>query len=257
MNIERQKNIHRGVILVGDGATNVKRQPVMNVIAVRGTTKEFIEAFDCRGLTKDANFICNQFTRVIETLYAGSQKTVTGVFQDNATRGSWELIERKHPWIVAGACQPHVLDLLLEDVGKLRLCTSTIADVKIVRGFLRRYEKVSYIFSKLQVSAIRKPGDTRFATNCISMRDMWTNKSAIISTFNSAELHEFIIVTKNQKAKDGQTVKTSHDQCKAIIGEDSFWDKLRWALKAMEPIEKLLRFAEVDGPTLSKMHAQI
>jgi hypothetical protein len=56
MNIERQKNIHRGVILVGDGATNVKRQPVMNVIAVRGTTKEFIEAFDCRGLTKDILF---------------------------------------------------------------------------------------------------------------------------------------------------------------------------------------------------------
>jgi len=166
------------------------------------------------------------------------------------------LIERKHPWIVAGACQPHVLDLLLEDVGKLRLCTSTIDDVKIVRGFIRKYQKVSYIFSTLQVSAIRKPGDTRFATNCISMRDMWTNKSAIISLFNSAELHEFILVSKNQKGNDGQTVKSSHDQCKAIIGEDCFWDKLRWALKAMEPIEKLLRFAEVDGPTLSKMHAR-
>lgn len=253
---ERNKNMRRGVILVGDGATNVKRQPVMNVIAVRGNTKEFIEALDCRGQTKDARFICKQFTRVMENLYPGCQKTVTGIFQDNATRKSWELIEEKHPWIVAGACQPHVLDLLLEDVGKLPLCTSTMDDVHKVRGFLRRYEKVSHIFSTLQVSAIRRPGDTRFAMNCISMSDVWTNKAAIMSTFNSSELHEFMLVSKNQKGKDGQSVKISHDQCKAIIFENSFWDKLRWALKAMEPIEKLLRFAEIDGPTLSKMHAR-
>jgi hypothetical protein len=123
-----------------------------------------------------------------------------------------------------------------------------------VRGFLRRHQKIAHLFEAAQECAIQKPGETRFATNCISMRDVYKNKAAILFIFNSNELQEYVQLNRSTKNKHGVTLQTTFDEAMRIVSDNSFWKKLMWALKAMEPVERLLRLAEIDGPTLSKMH---
>jgi quercetin dioxygenase-like cupin family protein len=106
-----------GITLVGDGATNVNRQPILNVLFVRGDRVEFVKAQDCSGHVKDGRFIADDIIGVIERL--DDPKSVVLVLMDNATRKAWPLIEAACPWVVCGPCGPHVADLLQEDVGKL------------------------------------------------------------------------------------------------------------------------------------------
>ena len=60
---------------------------------------------------------------------------------DNATRGSWPIIEQKCPWLCVGGCLPHCMDLLLEDIFKaVPVFQALYKAAKQIRKFIHNHQ---------------------------------------------------------------------------------------------------------------------
>ncbi len=105
----------------------------------KGSGWNNLEARNCAGSVKDGEFIANIFFEKITEL---GPENIVAVLQDNATRSSWSFIERKYPHIVAAPCMPHVIDLLLEDIGKMQFFKDAMGKLRKVRSFIRRHQAV-------------------------------------------------------------------------------------------------------------------
>ena len=72
---------------------------------------------DTSGHTKDANYIA---TLMIADIYAYGPTKVVLVITDTCAvmRSAWEIVMTEFPWISCLPCQPHVVSLLLKDIGK-------------------------------------------------------------------------------------------------------------------------------------------
>lgn len=106
-----------GYSFSSDGAQNKKNQPVVTIVKVQGGLAELLSCDDATGETKDAEWTANKISTMIESQPVPQDCVV--VIQDNATRASWAIIEKRCPWVVCCPCWAHVLDLLLKDIAKL------------------------------------------------------------------------------------------------------------------------------------------
>ncbi len=96
---------------------------------------KFIKAQNCAGKVKSNVLIAADMVDVIMKL--PEPEAVVAVMMDNATRGAWPLIEKECPWVVVAPCGPHVVDLLMEDVGKLPFFKQLFAKGQELRVFVK------------------------------------------------------------------------------------------------------------------------
>jgi hypothetical protein len=106
----------------------------MNVTRGRAV---FLKSIDCtdhmaEGGRKDAAYIASQ---TISTIEEFGPKNVVQVIMDGANQASWALIIATYWWIICSWCAAHVIDLFLEDIGKmgaLGICSKILKiDIKI------------------------------------------------------------------------------------------------------------------------------
>jgi hypothetical protein len=181
-----------GLIIVGDGATNVNKDPILNVLAVRGGRQEFIKAMNCKGKVKDKRFIVDDFIAVIKA--QPDPKAVVMVITDNACRGSWPLIEEACPWVVCGGCKPHVCDLLLEDIGKLLFFKKVFSKAAVLCTLVRSRSRLLAAYDTRCKSKLVNPGNTRFSTcvigavNMLSNRLLYGHRTALARPWSAAQV---------------------------------------------------------------------
>ena len=154
-----------GVCIVSDGASDVNRRPILDVLSVSGGLVEYVDAKDCSGHVKDAKYISDYICEHIEGLALredaegktdpDAPKSVVMVLMDNATRSSWPLIEKRCPWVTCGPCVPHVLNLLVGDISKLEFVKQTLDKGGKMRNFIRGYGAVLAAFRR----AVGPPGE--------------------------------------------------------------------------------------------------
>lgn len=149
------------------------------------------------------------------------------VLQDNATRSSWKLIEESLPWVDAGPCMTHVLDLELEDIGKLAWVKEVVRRANLVRKFVRNHQHVLAAFQEVAESMLTKPGETRFATIFIGLECMKRNREALVTTHVRTEVREAVKRSKNQRSTEtGLTLDQQYKQSMEIVNDGDFWDHL-------------------------------
>ncbi len=143
--------------------------------------------------------------RVIRSL--DDPHSVVAVLMDNATRSSWKLIEEACPWVVCGACMPHVVDLTLEDIGKLPFVKEVLEDVGDVRNFVRDHSHVLAAFNQnpAKKGSLGRPGATRFGTSVLGIWKMLPNRAALASTLVDDHVTEAM-----ERAKGSRLVSGKH-----------------------------------------------
>jgi hypothetical protein len=178
-------------------------------------------------------------------------KAVVMVVTDNACRGSWPLIEEECPWVVCGGCQPHVCDLLLEDIGKLFFFKKVFSEAAVLRTLVRNRGSLLAAYKSKMVS----PGNTRFSTCVIGAGNLLRNREALVGTMGDADVIAAMHKVKSDKL-DGQyaTVGELFAHAQTQVMDCEFWARLAWCEVIMKPISRLLRFTEQDAPTASKVH---
>jgi hypothetical protein len=241
-----------GVTLVGDGATNVKRQPILN-LSVQANRVEFIKAQNCAGMVKSNRFIADDMIATIKGL--PDPKAVVLVLMDGATKGAWPLIEEACPWVVAGYCGPHVVDLLMEDVGKLPFFEALFAKSQKLRVFVKGHMHVLSAFDLVKKRAIIIPAGTRFGTNVLGLNNLTVNREALVSTFGAPAVLDAMAKVKNDKLEgEHGTLGSLFTHLQQLVMSGDFWTEAAWAAAVMKPMMKLLRFMEQDAPTSSKVY---
>ena len=241
-----------GVVLVGDGATNVKRQPILNVLSVQANRVEFIKAQNCAGKVKSNVLIAADMVDVIMKL--PEPDAVVAVMMDNATRGAWPLIEKECPWVVVAPCGPHVVDLLMEDVGKLPFFKQLFAKGQELRVFVKNHTHVNSAFDLVKKRAIVTPAGTRFGTSVLGMMNLAVNRAALVSTFGAPAVLEAMSKAKNDKQDAHGTLGAQFAYLQQLVMSADFWAETAWASAVLAPMLKLLRFMEQDAPTSSKVY---
>ena len=242
-----------GITLVGDGATNVNRQPILNVLFVRGDRVEFVKAQDCSGHVKNGRFIADDIISVIEGLE--DPQSVVLVLMDNATRSAWPLIEAACPWVVCGPCGPHVADLLQEDVGKLPFFKALFAKAQALRVFVRTHSHVLAAYRDFMKSELSNPAGTRFCTSVIGLHNVASNREALVSTVGAPAVLSAMDKVKTDKLEgEHATVGQLFAHLQQLVMSNDFWNEVAWASAILSPMSKLLRYMEQDAPTASKVY---
>ena len=77
----------------------------------------------------------------------------------SANRACWPIINAEFPHIICAWCTAHVMDLLLEDIGKMDFFKEIWAQGKAVVIWIRGHQSFAAKFSKISKKSLLLPGD--------------------------------------------------------------------------------------------------
>jgi hypothetical protein len=121
----------------------------------------------------------------------------------------------------------HVLDLELEDIGKLDWVKAVVQHANLLRKFVRNHQHVLAAFQEVAVSMLTKPGETRFATVLIGLECLKKNRLALVATHARKEVRDYVNRSRSQRSTEtGSTLEAQYIESKGIVNDDSFWEKL-------------------------------
>ena len=104
-----------GVSIISDGWTDIRRRPLINIIASSPTRAMFLRAEDCSGELKESHFIADVLISAIEQV--GPDKVVQ-VITNNAPvcKVAGLIIESRYNHIFETPCIVHNINLVLEEI---------------------------------------------------------------------------------------------------------------------------------------------
>jgi hypothetical protein len=120
----------------------------------------FEAVVDTSGHEKNARYIADQFIKVIDSI---GPENVIQVVTDSAAacKLAGSLITEQYPHITWTACRSHVLDLLLEDVGKLTWAAGPIRKARKLVKFITNHHMAQALYRKHSALQLLKPGRTQ------------------------------------------------------------------------------------------------
>ena len=250
-----------GVTVTSDGVTSRQRMPIINVMEVSGGCSVFVTAQDCSGHIKDGQFIADILINHINS--KKDPRSVVSVCMDNATRSAWPIIEKACPWVVCHPCTAHVLDLLLEDIGKLPFCKSVFKEANQLRKFLQNKSQAHYVYLQHAAHELQSPGPTRFRQHFIMLISILKEEAAIYDTMVDKRLKDYVTKNKNQRSKPregggdddgGTTLKQRYDTLKDWADSPEWWASLKLVVDIMKPMAKFQALVDGNGATASKAY---
>lgn len=157
--IDRAKKY--GGTLASDGWSNVQRRPITNFMLVTRESAIFLKSVDSTdhmadGGRKNATYLAEQINIVIREIGA---ENIVQVIMDGANKACWPIINSEFPHIICAWCTAHVMDLLLEDIGKMEFFKEIWAQGKSVVIWIRGHQAFAAKFSKMASKSLLLPGD--------------------------------------------------------------------------------------------------
>ncbi|XP_061988373.1 uncharacterized protein LOC133706829 [Rosa rugosa] len=236
MMLEHKKDwSHCGCTIMSDGWTDGKSRVILNFLvnSPRGTW--FLKSVDASDTIKNGELMLNYLDSVVEEV---GEENVVQIVTDNASNYKWagkELMKhRSKLWWTP--CAAHCIDLMLEDISKLKVFETTIQRAKQIVKFIYGHTQVLSIMRKFtENKEIIRPAVTRFATSFLSLQSLYKQKEALISMFSSTDWNE-CGCTKHKDANDVR---------KWILHDGSFWNHVAYCIKSVLPLVCVLR--EVDS----------
>lgn len=182
----------QGVSVVSDGWSNIKHNPLINVLAVNSRGAMFMYAEDYLGVEKTGLAISKFLRGAIEKI---GPSNVLQVVTDNAAncKAAGKEIEKEYRHIFWSPCCVHTLNLIFKDLAsKLHWLFDTYRKGKeIVKYFLNHTHVLSFYRenSKLELLKVAK---TRFASHYILLRRLMECREALATTIVTNSWREWM-----------------------------------------------------------------
>lgn len=261
-----QLNLKFGSTYVSDGWDSCDNLPLINSAFITANDGGvFWRSVDTSGKTKSAEY-CGAL--MIADIYAfGPQKVVLVVSDTCSTmQKCWKIVEDEFPWISILPCQPHVISLLLKDVGKTEAVRKLISDEAIVNQWFSNHH---FPLAKLRDIVLRKlgkakelikAGATRFGTNTLVGERLLELKGCLQATVvdeeyaahnykDSGNTEEETATGRVVRSNKGATAK------KLVLDDGGFWSRVNTHVRSTLPIFKMLRRFDTGSPTLGKLYS--
>ncbi|KAL0390959.1 UNVERIFIED_CONTAM: hypothetical protein Scaly_0453000 [Sesamum calycinum] len=140
--------------------------------------------------------------------------------------------------IYFGPCAAHCIDLMLEDIGKMRSIKATIDEAKRITSFIYNSDKIvnlMKIYTKDR--ELLRPGITRFATEYIALESLIRHQMELRQLCTCDEWRAFNNTTRR---------RNEASQVSKIVLTERFWKKTRECCAVMEPSVRVLKAVDQD-----------
>lgn len=163
-----------------DPCRDKKVRGIMNIVVHSAYGVCFLDSVDCSSVKKNGQHIFELVNKWIEEI--GEQNAVQAV-TDNASM-NWAAadllkLESKRPSIFWTGCAAHTIDLMLEDIGKIKKIDSTIVGARSLTSSLYSHTRVLVLKSKCLGKDLVHTGVTRFATAYLNLESLLDNKKEL------------------------------------------------------------------------------
>lgn len=124
-----------GITYTQDGWESVDKLPLINSAYITANDGGvYLRSVDTSGCTKSSEYVASL---MIEDIYTIGCYNVVLVVSDTCAVMSkaWSLVMDEFPWMSAIPCVPHVVSLLLKDIGSFKEVTDLIKDETTIVGW--------------------------------------------------------------------------------------------------------------------------
>ncbi|KAL6546889.1 hypothetical protein OROMI_022610 [Orobanche minor] len=133
-------------------------------------------------------------------------------------------------------CAAHCIDLMLEDIAKLKIFEEAIENAKKVVKFIYGHGTILALMRKhTNDKELLRPAVTRFATAFLTLQSMYKQKRALEVMFSSDEW----VTSAQAKKTEGKVAK------RIVVNDPNFWPYVAFCVKFVVPLVSVLR--EVDS----------
>ena len=134
--------------------------------------------------------------------------------------------------------RPHLIDFMLTDIGNLPIFQNTITKAREVTVYIYRHTWVLDLFRRFSIKReLTRAGATRFATSFLTLKSFGENKGALRRMFTSVDWMNGTFANKvDAKKVEG-----------IILGDTNFWKAIKYCLKSVHPLYKVLRLVDGDA----------
>lgn len=224
-----------------DGWSNIRNQAIFNFIVT--TPSPILYKTMCTEAERHTGeYIAQEINTVLEEI--GPAKVI-GIISDSAAamEKAKKIIHEKYPYIQGYPCAAHILNLLVNDIMKLKSfknieisCKEIVKEITSSHITLATFNKIQMEKSGGQI-ALKLPVKTRWGSILKTISSLLQTKYA---------LQLLIIMNDNEKS-----LKISSKVGELCKDNNIFWPALENMKKMLEPIVKWLTILEGDGQTLS------
>jgi hypothetical protein len=228
-----------GCTLMSDGWTDRRGHHLINFLVNSPEGTYFLESVDASAEKHDALLLADLLEKRIDSI--GRDKVVQVVTDNGANyKAAGELLMQRIPTLFWSPCAAHCLDLMLEDIGKLREFEKPIKQAKQITTFIYRHGRIlAAMREKTGGMDLVRPAATRFATCLHKHRD------ALRGLFVS-DIWNYNKLAKTQAGKN---------VCDIVLAK-VFWSSIEDCLRASAPLLIVLRAADGDEkPAMAEVAA--
>ncbi|KAL6520317.1 hypothetical protein OROMI_032497 [Orobanche minor] len=233
-----------GCTIMSDGWTDQKQRALMNFLVNSPAGTFFIKSVDVSDSIKNGELIFKYLDEVIDEV---GENNVIQIITDNASNcknaGKRIMEARKSLWWTP--CAAHCIDLMLEDIAKLKIFEEAIENAKKVVKFIYGHGTILALMRKhTNDKELLRPAVTRFATAILTLQSMYKQKRALEVMFSSDEW----VTSAQAKKTEGKVAK------RIVVNDPNFWPYVAFCVKSVVPLVSVLR--EVDSEERPAMDAR-
>ncbi|PRQ20008.1 putative ribonuclease H-like domain-containing protein [Rosa chinensis] len=239
-----------GVSIVSDGWSNVKREPLINIIAANSRGAMFLYAQDFSGIPKTGEVIADFMITAIEEV---GSSNVLQIVTDNAANceTAGREIEKIYKHIFWSPCVVHTLNLFFKDLAKELDWFEEIYNIgkSIVKFFLNHSHALAMFRSQSKLELL-KVAKTRFASHYILLKRLIDCKEALASTVVLQKWKDWL------KTLDAGKRKLGEDIALAVL-TDNVWENVMAIVKITKPIYFLIKYCDGDGQKMGEVYERM
>ncbi|KAJ1265013.1 hypothetical protein BS78_08G045300 [Paspalum vaginatum] len=225
-----------GCTLMSDGWTDTSHRHLINFLVNSPAGTFFLGSVDASSYVANADTLAKLLEEQIEKV---GKEHVVQVITDNGA------LMEKIPTLFWTPCAAHCLDLMLEDIGKIKEFNSCITQAKMVTRFIYKHGRILDAMRAKIGGDLVRPAVTRFATSFLTLASMYKHKQGLKSLFVSEEWHT------NKLCTSAEGVKVE-----SIVLAKDFWINMENCMRASQPLLIALRISDGDErPALAEISA--
>ncbi|POM79815.1 Hypothetical protein PHPALM_2429, partial [Phytophthora palmivora] len=254
-------NAHTYVSLVTDGWTDTNSSSIINFMVVApGLPSIFWSSWSTRSKSHTARYLAGEIEKVIEEIEHATTALVVGVVTDNAKnmKSASNHVQTRHPNVISGGCSAHVLNLLMQDVGRFPVIKAVLARAVVVTRFVRDHLALYDEFKQLQ-QGVRDAG-SRARNLVLPVPTRWYSVYACLrNVLNSQDILEKLFLSSGYEQFRDRYRGTKSNRRKLryvieLLRDDCFWNSLRTIIRLFDPIIEALRALEADNGFISGVY---
>ncbi|XP_024535906.1 uncharacterized protein LOC112348087 [Selaginella moellendorffii] len=184
-----------------------------------------LHGVDTKGEEKTGLWLWEQLRPIILDV---SVENVVQVIIDNASNcvSMGEHMREEFPFILHNRCVCHVLDLLLEDIGKFDWVSKIVNDCEKIVKFITEKPMLLALFRKFCSRELMKPVKTRFVYIFLMVLSLADREGATTGLIYEAMYR--MIEGLELAAQDGKLDVDKIDAIKCVLVEDQHRRRARW-----------------------------